>query len=35
MPYTDLASNAAINGFLAKLRVVAPDAVIPADLAVI
>lgn len=34
MPYTDLASNAAINGFLAKLRVVAPDAVIPADLAV-
>lgn len=25
MPYTNLASNAAINGFLAKLRVVAPD----------
>lgn len=34
MPYTNLASNAAINGFLAKLRIVAPNAVIPADLAV-
>lgn len=37
MPYTvgTIASNAAINGYLAKLRVVAPNATIPADLPVV
>jgi hypothetical protein len=35
MPFTDLASNAAINAFLARLRVVAPSVSIPADLAVV
>ncbi len=34
MPYTNLASNAAINDYLAQLRIVAPDADIPEDLAV-
>lgn len=32
-PYTNLASNANTNAFLAKLRVVAPNIDIPADLA--
>ena len=37
MPFTvgSNASNAAINGLLARLRVVAPNATIPADLAVV
>lgn len=37
MPFVvgTIASNAAINGYLAKLRIVAPNATIPADLAVI
>lgn len=37
MPFTvgTIASNAAINGYLAKLRVVAPNAGVPADLAVV
>lgn len=33
-PYTNIASNATTNAYLAKLRTVAPNAGVPADLAV-